>query len=66
MKVLIDAGEEADMIVVGTRGRGGLTGMILGSTSQGVLHAADNPVMIVPDLDDDRIETAPEAGVVWG
>lgn len=66
VKVLIDAGEEADMIVVGTRGRGGLTGMILGSTSQGVLHAADNPVMIVPDIEDDRIESAPEPGVVWG
>lgn len=66
VRVLIEAGEEADMIVVGTRGRGGLTGMILGSTSQGVLHSSDNPVMIVPELKDERIDSAPEPGVVWG
>lgn len=64
--VLLEAGDAADLTVVGTRGRGGLTGMILGSVSQGVLHDSENPVMIVPELHDPRIDEAPEAGVSWG
>lgn len=66
VQVLLEAGQEADLIVVGTRGRGGVAGMILGSTSQGVLHHTKTPVMIVPELDDPRIESAPEAGISWG
>lgn len=66
VEVLLEAGQEADLVVVGTRGRGGLRGMILGSVSQGVLHGSDRPVMIVPELHDPRIDEAPEASVVWG
>lgn len=38
----------ADAIVLGTRGRGGVKSMMLGSVSQSVLHHADRPVLIVP------------------
>jgi nucleotide-binding universal stress UspA family protein len=46
---LIDATRRAQLAVVGSRGRGGFTGLLLGSVSQAVLHHSDCPVAIVPD-----------------
>ena len=48
---LIRAAEGADMLVVGSRGRGGFRGLLLGSVSQQIAHHGDCPVVIVrPDL----------------
>ncbi|MCC3331441.1 universal stress protein [Nocardia abscessus] len=45
-KRLLDEGENAQLIVVGSHGRGGFAGMTLGSVSQAVLHGAKAPVII--------------------
>jgi nucleotide-binding universal stress UspA family protein len=37
----------ADVIVMGSRGRGDLAGLVLGSTAHKVIHLADRPVMVV-------------------
>ncbi|AKH83694.1 universal stress protein UspA [Streptomyces sp. CNQ-509] len=48
VQVLTDASEHSLGLVVGTRGRGGFAGMLLGSVSQGVLRHARCPVISVP------------------
>lgn len=48
---LIDASREAAMLVVGSRGRGGFRGLLLGSVSQQLAQHASCPLVIVrPDL----------------
>jgi nucleotide-binding universal stress UspA family protein len=39
--------KNADMIVLGNRGRHAVTAALLGSVSQGVLHEAKRPVLVV-------------------
>ena len=47
--VLVDAAADASMLVVGGRGVGGVTGLLLGSTAHGVVAQAACPVVVVPD-----------------
>ncbi len=46
-QLLTEFSTATDLLVVGSRGRGGLAGVLLGSTSQAVLHHAQCPVMVV-------------------
>jgi nucleotide-binding universal stress UspA family protein len=51
-EALIEAAVGADMLVVGSRGRGGFRGLLLGSVSQQIAHHGSCPVVIVrPDLE---------------
>jgi nucleotide-binding universal stress UspA family protein len=45
-KILIDASRGADLLVVGSRGHGEFSGMVLGSVSQHCAHKAACPVLI--------------------
>lgn len=53
VRALADAAEGAQLLVVGSHGRGGFKGMLLGSTSRALLQSAPCPMMVVrPDCKD--------------
>jgi nucleotide-binding universal stress UspA family protein len=46
--VEIASREEADLLVVGAKGRGGVAGRVLGGVTYRVTHRAHQPVVVVP------------------
>lgn len=60
--LLTEFSTAVDLVVVGTRGRGGFAGMLLGSTSQTVLNHSTCPVMTVPSRHRDK---TPSPSLAW-
>ncbi|MGW1892517.1 universal stress protein [Streptomyces sp. NPDC002004] len=73
---LIEASQAACAVVVGNRGRGGLSGLLLGSVGLSVAAHAESPVIVVRGGEKNRLDTfgqvvvgvdeAPEAAAVIG
>ncbi|MEJ5928819.1 universal stress protein [Corynebacterium sp. H128] len=53
VRALCDASEGAQLLVVGSHGRGGFKGMLLGSTSRALLQSAPCPMMVVRPTSED-------------
>jgi nucleotide-binding universal stress UspA family protein len=51
---LVEASQDADVLVVGSRGLGGFTGLLLGSVSQQCAHHAPCPLVIVRGAPTDK------------
>ncbi len=45
--VLLDAADGADLLIVGSRGLGGFSGLLLGSVSSQLIHHAPCPVLVI-------------------
>ena len=68
VEALTQASKTYDVVVVGSRGRGGFTGLLLGSTSQGLLQHAVSPVYVVPrkyvEAEESGLKAAAEGGLI--
>ena len=49
VKELVDASQDADLVVVGARAHSGFTRLLMGSVSSQVVHHASCPVVVIPE-----------------
>lgn len=47
-ETILEVARDADMIVVGSRGAGGFTKLLMGSVSSSIAHHAHCPVVVIP------------------
>lgn len=64
--VLAGASHDAGLVVVGSRGLGGFTGLVLGSVSHHVIHSCACPVMVVRTRPSDQPATARQEDAMAG
>jgi nucleotide-binding universal stress UspA family protein len=55
-EALVEASHRADLVVVGTHGRGPVRSFLLGSVSQSVIRHAQCPVVVMPPLHEVRLD----------
>lgn len=60
---IVAASKDAQLTVIGSRGLGGFTGLLLGSVSTGVVAAAQSPVVVLRGEDEPAADAPVLAGV---
>jgi nucleotide-binding universal stress UspA family protein len=58
---IVEAAANADMVVIGTHGRGGFERLLLGSTTEKVIRTAPCPVLTVPPQQEGATADIPES-----